>query len=128
MPTGAEPVTFTALHTWHVDKGRCRASVHLAEPDVSVSAAFQRRGAPLMFLTELWVPPHVRGAGAARALLKGATDWAEGAGVDLWLYIAPHGPEPRAPHAALARLYRAYGFRRVSPRSADYEMLRRAGS
>lgn len=68
---------------------------------------------------------HCRRQGSAHALMLAATDWADAACVDLWLYTSPHGDEPRPDHSALADFYRQYRFRRVARHSPDYEMVRR---
>lgn len=82
----------------------------------------------LLFLTELWVPPAVRGRGYAGALLSAVTEWADGSGTDLWLYCAEHGPVPRLNRTQLQALYAKHGFKRCSMNSPDIEMVRYARS
>lgn len=113
------------LHRWYVGPSRARGSVILAACDVDTLQAHARVGTELLFLTELWVPPNARGRGYAGELLRAATTWATEAGVDLWLYCAPHGPAPRLTETELQTLYRRYRFRRVARSSPDIEMLRR---
>jgi GNAT superfamily N-acetyltransferase len=85
-----------------------------------------RPGVPMLFLTELWVPLHARGKGHAQSLLLAATEWADAARTDLWLYTAAYGDAPRLENKALAALYRRYGFvHKRSLQSPDYEMVRR---
>ena len=111
----------TALHRWTVDD----AHVIVAEVPDNAAEAHKRKGVPLLFLTELWVPLHARRQGAGHALMLAATDWADAARTDLWLYTSPHGDEPRPDHKALVAFYRQYKFRRVERSSPDYEMVRR---
>lgn len=113
------------LHRWYAGPPRARGSVLLAACDAATLQAHSRPDTELLFLTELWVPPNGRGRGYAHALLSAATEWATKEHVDLWLYCAPHGPEPRLTEKQLQALYRSYGFRRVARRSPDIEMLRR---
>jgi len=109
------------LHTWTVGD----AQVMIAEAPEDAALEHKRSKAPLLFLTELWVPPHARRAGHGHALMLAATEWADSACVDLWLYTSPHGAEPRPDHRALAAFYKQYKFKRVSRYSPDYEMVRR---
>lgn len=98
----------------------------LCEPDDDVMRNHKRLGIPILFLTELWVPHHARGKGHAHSLLTAATEWADSAQTDLWLYTSPFGERPRLEHKELATLYRRYGFRHQrSVVTADYEMVRR---
>lgn len=97
----------------------------LAEPDAEALKAHKRHNVPLLFLTELWVPARNRRQGAAHALVLAATEWADAARVDLWLYTAPHGRGDRPDHAQLAAFYKQYGFKRAPAYSAECEMVRR---
>ena len=111
-----------ALHKWTVGRG---AYVVLAEPDAVALRTHARAGVPVLFFTELWVPLRQRGKGRAHALIQAATDWADCTGVDLWLYVAPHGPTPRATQHALIALYEGYGFQYAKGEWDEYEMVRR---
>lgn len=113
------------LHTWHVGRGKAQSTVMLLEPPADAVAEHARPSVPLLFLSELWVPPHARRRGYAHQLMQGAVDWADANKTDLWLYCAPHGVHPRCDVTALADLYNQYGFVRVALNSPDYEMLRR---
>lgn len=107
---------------WEVGRGRALSRVMLLE--YPHGDTYTRPGVPMLFLSELWVPPHARGRGYAHTLLKAATDWADETNTDLWLYIAPNGPEPRLSIFQLQHLYRQYEFvtQRTRP---DVEMVRR---
>lgn len=109
-------------HLWHVGRGKARSQVMLLE--YPHGDTYTRPGVPMLFLSELWVPPHARGRGYASTLLTAATDWADETNTDLWLYIAPNGPEPRLNTAQLEALYHRHGFR-TERRRPDVEMVRR---
>jgi GNAT superfamily N-acetyltransferase len=114
--------TIVPLHKWTVARG---SQLILAAPDAEAIAWHKRPRVPLLFLTELWVPLPQRGKGAAHSLLKAATDWADAESTDLWLYVAPHGREPRLGTEQLMALYTRYGFAAVPGGSVEYEMVRR---
>lgn len=110
------------LHTWVVGEPRARGTVMVLE--YPAAHVYKRKAKTLLFLSELWVPLNARGRGYARILIKAATDWADSSKTDLWLYIAPNGPEPRLSHQQLEDMYARHGFKTVR-RRPDVEMVRR---
>lgn len=112
-------------HKWVAGVGRAQGSILITDPDVYAIEDHCAPGELLLFLTELWVPTHARGKGTAHALMLAATEWAEQARVDLWLYCAPFGRGKRMSEPELAGFYAKYGFKRVALDSPNIEMVRR---
>lgn len=117
----AQRVEPPELHQWELEGGR----VILSEPSKTVLDHHKRRGVPLLFLGELWVPPAARGRGIATGLMRAATRWADRSRTDLWLYADPFGNGPKLTKRGLVEFYEVFGFERVSPRSQLYQMVRR---
>lgn len=110
-------------HEWYVGRGKARSGITLKPADRGALRYHCRPGVELLFLTDLWVPSAARRRGYGHMLMLGATEWAKGAGVDLWLYCSPHDGGPGV--KVLAQFYAQYGFKRVAYRSPDYEMILR---
>lgn len=116
------------LHRWQVGRGKRSSTVCLTLPDEGFLEAYKAE-APLLFLTELWVPHLARGLGYGHSLLKEATAWADFNKTDLCLYCSPYGVRPRMSQEELATFYSKHGFKRMlGPEDVDIEMVRRAGA
>jgi len=96
--------------------------------DPAVLRSVQRKGVPLLFLTELYVHPLRRGLGWSHTLIETAVAYAAGEGADLWLYASPYGPKRSGHHSVrrptiqeLEALYRRHGFRPVPYARTNYQ-------
>lgn len=118
------PRFFTPIQSWAAGAGRSRSTVHVTDPDPQALAAYKRRGKPLVFLTELWVPAAARRQGMATQLIRLACDWADITKTDMWLYCSPYGRGQRMTVEELADFYARFGFKIVSS-VPDVEMVRR---
>lgn len=113
------------FHQWTVDEGKLFSSVILLTPGKAQTKIHKRRGTKLLHLTELWVPPRLRGGGHARCLLETVAKWADTECVDLWLYCVPYGVRPKMSIDKLMLLYQDYGFEVTEGSTDDVEMIRR---
>lgn len=110
-------------HEWFIGKGERRSVAVLTLPKAHVLKFYRRPGVALLSLAELWVAEESRNQGHAHTLMSSAIGWAASSDIDLWLRCCPYDLGLR--HTKLTKFYRQYGFKRVSPTSPDYEMIRR---
>ena len=110
-------------HEWFIGKGERRSVAVLTLPEAHVLNFYSREGVSMLALARLWVAEESRGQGHAHTLMSSAIGWAAKSDIDLWLYCCPYDSGLR--FIKLKKFYQQYGFKRVSPTSPDYEMIRR---